>query len=101
MDCEFNLISILDLVEDPRIDRTKLHQLSDILFIAICSSICGIISWEGMETFAEERLDWFKKFIPLENGVPSHDTFRRVFERNEKELSEGGTGIKVHSSNRV
>lgn len=81
MNCEFNLISILDLVEDPRIDRTKLHQLSDILFIAICSSICGIISWEGMEAFAEERLDWFKKFIPLENGVPSHDTFRRVFER--------------------
>lgn len=80
---EFNLISILNHVEDPRIDRTKLHRLTDILFIAVCSSLCGIISWEGMELFAEERIEWFKKFIPLENGVPSHDTIRRVFQRLE------------------
>ena len=53
-----DLISILQHVEDPRIDRTKLHQLTDILFIAICSSLCGIVSWEGMELFAEERIEW-------------------------------------------
>ncbi|MCH5277226.1 MAG: transposase family protein [Desulfovibrionaceae bacterium] len=62
-------------------DRTKLYHLSDMPFIAFYFSICKIVSREVMEVFTEERIKWFKKFIPLENGVPSHDTIRRVFER--------------------
>lgn len=87
MNTTFSLITILKSIEDPRVDRTKLHSLTDILFIAVCSSICGMCGWEDFQAFAEHKEEWFRKFIPLKNGVPSHDTFRRVFERlNPKQL---------------
>lgn len=81
MDNLRSLICIVDDIDDPRIDRTKLHKLSDIMFIVICAMICGFTGWEQFELFALSRVRWLKKYIPLENGVPSHDTMRRVFER--------------------
>ena len=66
-------------IEDPRIDRMKRHQLLDILFIAVCAVIAGVNDFAGMETFGKAKLDWFKKFLKLPNGIPSHDTFGRVF----------------------
>ena len=81
MDNLRSLICIVEDIDDPRIDRTKLHRLSDILFIVICAMICGFTGWEQFELFALSRLRWLKRYIPLENGVPSHDTMRRVFER--------------------
>lgn len=68
-------------LEDPRIDRTKLHKLVDILVIAICAVIAGADNWEDVEEFGEARLEWFKTFLELPNGIPSHDTFNRVFAR--------------------
>jgi len=75
------IISILRGIDDPRIDRTKLHNLIDIIAIAICSSTCGMTGWEEFEAFGAEKEAWFRKFLALPNGIPSADTFRRVFER--------------------
>ena len=66
-------------LDDPRIDRTKLHKLLDIVVIAICAVICGADDWVAVETFGNAKHDWFKKFLELPNGIPSHDTFGRVF----------------------
>lgn len=66
-------------LEDPRIDRKKLHQLLDIIVIAICAVICGAETWVDIENFGKARIDWFRKFLHLPNGIASHDTFGRVF----------------------
>jgi predicted transposase YbfD/YdcC len=66
-------------VKDPRIDRTKRHKLLDILIIAICGVICGADSWVDIELFGKTKLEWLRTFLKLPNGIPSHDTFGRVF----------------------
>lgn len=66
---------------DPRVDRTKKHSLGDILVIALCAVTCGADSWDEVERFGKAKVDWLKRFLALPNGVPSHDTFRRVFAR--------------------
>lgn len=66
-------------VEDPRIERTKHHKLLDIIIIAICGVICGAEGWVEMEEFGKEKENWLKTFLDLPNGIPSHDTFGRVF----------------------
>jgi predicted transposase YbfD/YdcC len=68
-------------LQDPRVERTKLHQLLDIVTIAICAAICGADDWTEIELFGESKLEFFKSFLPLPNGIPSHDTFNRVFAR--------------------
>jgi len=66
-------------LEDPRLDRQKLHQLMDIIVIAICAVICGAENWVDIANFGKARQEWFKKLLELPNGIPSHDTFGRVF----------------------
>jgi predicted transposase YbfD/YdcC len=66
-------------VSDPRVDRTKEHKLMDIIAIAICAVICGAEGWVDMELFGKSKLPWLKTFLELPNGIPSHDTFGRVF----------------------
>ena len=66
---------------DPRIERTKLHSLLDMVFIALCATICGAEGWADVERFGKSKRDWFARFLSLENGIPSHDTFGRVFAR--------------------
>jgi predicted transposase YbfD/YdcC len=66
---------------DPRVERTRKHSLGDILVIALCAVICGADSWEEVEAFGEAKHDWLKRFLALPNGIPSHDTFYRVFAR--------------------
>jgi len=68
-------------MEDPRIDRQKLHLLQDIITIAICASVCCADKWEDVEEFGKAKQDWFKTFLALPNGIPLHDTFNRVFNR--------------------
>jgi predicted transposase YbfD/YdcC len=68
-------------ITDPRIERTKLHKLIDILVIAICAAICGCNTWEEIADFGEAKRKWFATFLELPNGIPSHDTFNRVFRR--------------------
>jgi len=64
---------------DPRMDRQKRHSLMDILFIAICAVVCGGTSFVDMEDLGRAKFEWFAERLDLENGIPSHDTFRRVF----------------------
>ena len=65
-------------LEDPRNDN-KRHQLLDIVIIAICAAMCGANSWTEVELFGHAKQDWFKGFLELPHGIPSHDTFGRVF----------------------
>ncbi|MFB3119201.1 MAG: ISAs1 family transposase [Stenotrophomonas maltophilia] len=72
-------------LEDPRIDRTRRHQLLDIVTIAVCATICGADSWVDIELFGNCKEEWFKSFLELPNGIPSHDTFGDVFARLDPE----------------
>src|SRR5215210_3778572 len=88
-----SLFDSLGEVRDPRRERTKLHQLVDILVIAVCATICAAETWEEIEEFGRAKESWFKKFLALPNGIASHDTFRRVFLRlNPKKLQEAFLG---------
>lgn len=74
-----SIVEHFSILVDPRIDRTKRHSLHDILVIAICGMICGADDWVSIQEFGEAREDWFRTFLDLPNGIPSHDTFGRVF----------------------
>ncbi len=65
-------------VEDPRASNRS-HLLIDIIILAICGHICGADDWVEIEGFGNAKLWWFKQFLKLPNGIPSHDTFGRVF----------------------
>jgi len=66
-------------LRDPRIDRTKLHNLLDIILLTICAVLCGAESWVEVSEFGIARQDWLRTFLQLPNGIPSHDTIGRVF----------------------
>lgn len=66
-------------IKDPRVERTRQHKLIDILIIAICAVICGAEGWGEIEQFGREKREWLTTFLELPNGIPSHDTFNRVF----------------------
>ncbi len=66
-------------IEDPRVDRQKKHQLSDIFFITLCAVICGADNWVMIEEFGKAKKAWFTEQLGLLNGIPSHDTFGAVF----------------------
>jgi predicted transposase YbfD/YdcC len=65
-------------IEDPRADNSQ-HLLVEIMTIAICAAICGANNWVEVELFGQAKQDWFATFLELPNGIPSHDTFGRVF----------------------
>ena len=64
---------------DPRIERCKRHRLLDVVTIALCAVICGADTWVDVAEFGRSKEPWLRSFLPLPNGVPSHDTFGRVF----------------------
>lgn len=76
-----DLESYFAAVKDPRVERTKRHKLLDIIIIAICGMICGAEGWAEIEEFGKEKEEWLKTILELPNGIPSHDTFGRVFAR--------------------
>lgn len=74
-----DLESLFVQVEDPRMERTKLHRLRDIMILAICGVICGAEGWVEIEEFGKAKEAFFTELLDLPNGIPSHDTFGRVF----------------------
>ncbi len=74
-----NIAAHFHIIQDPRVERTKRHSLHDILVIAICGSVCGVDGWVAIEQFGRAKEEWFRTFLDLEHGVPSHDTFGRIF----------------------
>lgn len=73
------LVSHFAIIQDPRVTERTNHKLIDIMVIAICGMICGADDWVSIEAFGKAKYDWFKKFLELPGGIPSHDTFGRVF----------------------
>lgn len=67
-----------DELEDPRVERTKLYPLTEILFVIVCAMICGSDSWRDFVDFGESKLPYLKRFFPFKNGIPSKNTFARV-----------------------
>lgn len=76
-----SLIKSFDNVSDPRVNRTRLHKFIDIIVLAICATVSGANNFEEIEVFCTAHEGWFRRFLELPNGIPSHDTFERVFAR--------------------
>ena len=77
-------------LDDPRVERTKRHALLDMVTIAVCAVICGADSWVEVEAFGKAKRSWLGSFLALPNGIPSHDTFGRVFAALDPEQFEAG-----------
>lgn len=75
-------------IDDPRCSQGRRHCLSDMMVIAICALICNADGWEDIETFGRCKEKWFKTFLELPHGIPSHDTFARVFARLDPDSFE-------------
>lgn len=75
-------------LQDPRVERTKVHLMEDIIFISIASVLCGAETWDEMEYFGECKVEWLKTFLKLPGGIPSHDTFNRFFSSLDPEKFE-------------
>jgi len=82
-------------VDDPRIERCKLHRLLDIITIALCGVLCGADGWVEIEQFGTAKEAWLRTFLALPNGIPSHDTFGRVFAALDPAQFEQGFGLWV------
>ena len=74
---------------DPRVERTRWHALIDIVAITVCAVICGADSWVEVALFGRSREAWFRQWLELPNGIPSHDTFGRVFAMLDAEAFAG------------
>src|SRR6185436_6287530 len=74
-----DLTACFDGLVDPRVTRRCNHRLIDILMIAVSAVIACAESWEDIELYGRSKQAWLKTFLALPNGIPSHDTFRRVF----------------------
>ena len=74
-----SLIAHFQDLPDPRVNRTKDHDLIDLLVIAICTLLCGGEGFNDLEDFGHAKRDWFEKFLTLRSGIPSHDPFNRLF----------------------
>lgn len=74
-----SLNKLFGQIEDWRMDRKKMHSLTDILVIAVCAAICGADGWVAVEKFGKAKEKWLSQYLSLPNGIPSHDTFGRIF----------------------
>lgn len=83
-----HLIDPLSDIHDPRSGNHLRHNLIDILTIALTATICAIDSFTDMEEFGYARKEWFESFLELPKGIPSHDTFARVFSLLDPEAVE-------------
>ena len=73
------LLQHLQIVEDPRIERTRRHDLQAILAMSLCATLAGADNWQEVAQFARTHQPWLQQWMQLPHGVPSHDTFCRVF----------------------
>ena len=66
---------------DPRVERSRRHELFELVVVALCGTLAGSDTWADIERFGNARIEWLRTFLRLKNGIPSHDTFGRVFSR--------------------
>lgn len=74
-----SIMSFFEVIEDKRDAWKVKHNLLEIIFIAIVATLCGMDTWQDIADFAEEREAWFRKYLRMDNGIPSHDTIERCF----------------------
>lgn len=74
-----NLEAYFGDMPDPRVTGRCEYKLTEIIVIAVCAVLSGAEGWEDIEEFGQNKVDWLRQFMEIENGIPSHDTFRRVF----------------------
>lgn len=79
IDMKIGIIDLCKQIDDPRMDRKKVHKMETIIYISIAAVICGAQSWNEIEEFGKSKFDFFKKRIPDLESIPSHDTFNRLF----------------------
>jgi predicted transposase YbfD/YdcC len=85
-----NPLKYFSEVSDPRVERNREHRLDEILLIAIAAVLSGAESWNDIAEFGREKLAWLQTFLTLPGGIPSHDTFNRVFAALDPEQLEAG-----------
>lgn len=104
-----SFLLFLDEIPDPRQDAKVVYPLPEMIFLAMCAAVANGDTWTDIEQYCNEHLDQFRKYIPLTSGVPSHDTFSRVFSRldavafseclirwvDQLQLSMQGQGIHI------
>lgn len=78
---DLSILKYFKPLKDPRRRHRRLHLLQDIITIAMCAVIAGAQDWQEIELFGRKRREWLARFLPLPNGIPSHDTLERVFDR--------------------
>lgn len=84
-------------LEDPRVVGRTAHKLIDIIVIALCAIVCGAEGWVEVEVFGEAKEGWLRQFLALPNGIPSHDTFGRVFGQLDAQAFQQGFNRWVKS----
>ncbi len=75
----FSLFAELESIPDPRVERTKLHPLINILVMTLTAVVAGADDWVSIAEFGEAKQAWFARYLDLSNGIPAHDTFGRIF----------------------
>jgi len=85
-----NPLKYFSELTDPRVERNREHLLEEILLIAIAAVLSGAESWNDIADYGEDKQDWLKTFLSLPSGIPSHDTFNRVFAALDPEQMEKG-----------
>jgi predicted transposase YbfD/YdcC len=80
-----NFLDYIGELKDPRIERRKLHKMSEILLLTLVATICGCEGWIDVEKFGKYQIDVLRKYLPYKNGIPSDDTLRRFFRRLDPE----------------
>ena len=74
-----SILEYFSSVADPRIELKTMHILVEIIAMTLCAIIAGADDWVEVANFSNEKKEWLKTFLKLPNGIPSHDTFGRVF----------------------
>ncbi len=75
------VLAYFEDLSDPRVNRTRLHPLTSVLGIALCGVLCGADTWVEIEEYGIAKQEWLARWLDLPHGIPSHDTFARVFAR--------------------
>lgn len=82
------MLSHFNLLEDPRVDRTKRYPLIEIIFLIISATISGCEGWKSIRDFGVLKLEWLRGFLPYENGIPVDDTIARLMRKlNTKQFA--------------
>ena len=84
-----HFISKISLMEDSRTGNAKIHKLTDIVFMVIASVVAGMSTWDEIQEFASHHTGYFRKYLETPGGIPSADTFARVFRMLSREGFEG------------